>query len=172
MDTYSSADVSILADLYDGFESFVEVLGLAPDYAVFTLADDEREPLLPPIETEYVIAWALWVAAFRQGQTIAWSIYPVKDGCRIINQVVAMMERLGKFAPGITRRNALGIEFDNGSRIMVRSTSRDAWRGWSISHFIVHNLDPSDRRHEELLAYVAPVLCCGRDSRFITILPS
>jgi hypothetical protein len=84
-----------------------------------------------------VAIFSLWYAMFHPDKTIGIVSNKQLSAVDILNRFKIMYEELPVWLkPGVTEYQKLGIEFDNGTRILVSATSPDAFRGRTLNLLI------------------------------------
>ncbi|MFA5396830.1 MAG: hypothetical protein WC346_12555 [Methanogenium sp.] len=87
--------------------------------------------------TTTVSVYALWYAMFHPDKTIGIVSNKQSSAVDILNRFKIMYEELPVWLkPGVREYQKLGIEFDNGTRILVSATSQDAFRGRTLNLLI------------------------------------
>ncbi len=88
-------------------------------------------------KTTTVSVYALWYAMFHPDKTIGIVSNKQSSAVDILNRFKIMYEELPVWLkPGVREYQKLGIEFDNGTRILVSATSQDAFRGRTLNLLI------------------------------------
>ena len=78
--------------------------------------------------------YLLWFAIFNSEKTVAILANKQRTAKSIVDDIKAAYKELPDWMkPGITKWDALNLEFDNDSKIFASATSEDALRGESIS---------------------------------------
>jgi len=84
-----------------------------------------------------VAAYALWYAIFNADKTIGIVSNKQISAIDILHRITIMYEELPVWLkPGVESFGKMGIEFDNGTRILVSATSADAFRGRTINMLV------------------------------------
>jgi len=84
--------------------------------------------------TTLVSVYALWYAIFHEDKTLGIASNKQASAVDILNRFKTMYEELPVWLkPGVKEYQKLGIEFENGTRILVSGTSADTYRGRSLN---------------------------------------
>ena len=88
-------------------------------------------------KTVTVSAFALWYALFNNDKTIGIVSNKEKSAISILSKIKIMYEELPAWIkPGVGEYPKTSIDFDNGTKIMVSTTSSDAFRGETLNILI------------------------------------
>lgn len=118
-------------------------------------------------KTSVVAPFLMHSAIFKEDQNIAILANKREQATEILDRVKVCLESLPFFLkPGIVSYNKGSIEFDNGSKIFVGSSSSDAIRGKSVSLLYIDEacFIPND---VDFYTSTYPVVTSGKDSRVI-----
>ena len=102
-----------------------------------------RSPVLDIAMRDDVMTMMLWQMTFRNEQTILW--LSRRKRRTITDQLRNERNRLDAvWQPKMVQSNTEYVEFDNGSRMIVRALTEHAGRGMSMSHLVVDGCDIKD----------------------------
>jgi hypothetical protein len=102
-----------------------------------------RSPVLDIAIRDDAITMMMWQMTFRNDQTILWMSRQKRR--TITDHFRSERNRLDAiWQPKMVHSNTEYIEFDNGSRLIVRAMTEHAGRGMSMSHLVVDGCTPKD----------------------------
>lgn len=102
-----------------------------------------RSPVLDMAMRNDAMTMMLWQMTFRNEQTILWLSRQKRR--TITDQLRNERNRLDAvWQPKMVQSNTEYVEFDNGSRMIVRGITEYAGRGMSMSHLVVDGCDNKD----------------------------
>jgi len=85
-------------------------------------------------KTSIVAAYVLWYACFNTDKVVGIVSNKENSAKMILARLKRMYESLPMWLkPGVTEYQKTGIQFDNGTKIIISATSPDAFRGESIN---------------------------------------
>ena len=118
-----------------------------------------------------VAAYALWYAIFNADKTIGIVSNKQISAIDILHRITIMYEELPVWLkPGVESLGKMGIEFDNGTRILVSATSADAFRGRTINVLVADEF-AFVRKHvaDEFWSANYPTISASEEAKIIII---
>ena len=118
-----------------------------------------------------VSIYALWYAMFHADKTIGIVSNKQASAVDILNRFKIMYEELPFWLkPGVTEYQKLGIEFDNGTRILVSATSADAFRGRTLNLLVMDEFASVAKNiQDSFWAANYPTISQSKEGKIITI---
>jgi len=118
-----------------------------------------------------IAAYALWYAIFNSDKTIGIVSNKQISAIDILHRIAIMYEELPVWLkPGVESFGKMGIDFDNGTRILVSATSADAFRGRTINILIADEF-AFVRKHvaDEFWSANYPTISASEEAKIIII---
>lgn len=122
-------------------------------------------------KTTIVAAYALWYAIFNSDKNIGMVSNKESSAKRILDDIKRMYEGLPVWLkPGVTEYAKTSITFDNGTKLIISATTKDAFRGWPMNIVICDEFAfvPSNNA-EEFWASNYPTISSSTTSKIIII---
>lgn len=142
------------------------------------LANDQRICLVSSRQmgkTTMISIFALWYTTFTNDKTVLIVANKEKTAKEVLSRIRMAYELVPIWLKSpVTEWQKESIEFANGSKILISSTSSTAARGTSINCLIVDECAHIDEfKQEEFFASVLPVISSSKKSKiFITSTPN
>jgi hypothetical protein len=88
-----------------------------------------------------IALYALWVAMFERDQTIVFAPTRLSAGMDLLDRIRFAIDALPPYLrPTLTVRNKTTLEFDNGSRMLIRTPNTNMCRGMGVNLMIFDEL--------------------------------
>lgn len=125
----------------DGYESILSIKNLHTEESMYDLELEDDNHLyytngITSHNTEVISAYLLWFALFHDTKTIIVTSNVLKSAKEVITKIADAYELVPDWLkPGISEDdfNKESLSFDNKSRIIAQSTSKDSCRGYAVS---------------------------------------
>jgi hypothetical protein len=118
-----------------------------------------------------VATYVLWYACFHSDKVIGIVSNKESAAKMILSRIKRMYEQLPNWLkPGVTEYQKTGVQYDNGTRIIISATSPDAFRGESINCLVCDEFAfvPGNQA-EEFWAANYPTISASTKSKIIII---
>ena len=122
-------------------------------------------------KTTIVAAYVLWYACFHQDKVVGIVSNKETSAKMILSRFKRMYEQLPVWLkPGVTEYQKTGVQYDNGTRIVISATSADAFRGETINCLVCDEFAfVPNNQAEEFWASNYPTISASTKSKIIII---
>lgn len=118
-----------------------------------------------------VAAYVLWYACFHENKVIGIVSNKESAAKMILSRIKRMYEQLPNWLkPGVTEYQKTGVQYDNGTKIIISATSPDAFRGETLNCLVCDEFAfvPGNQA-EEFWASNYPTISASKESKIIII---
>lgn len=150
-------------------------------YCGITLSEDQKsflhrlksngkiETFLPEKErNEIMVCVYTHTIVFKFNKYLVISAFNLTQSKSHLDKIRKMVSSLpDHLRPIIEINNQLELGYDNGNKILVRSMNPNSFRGMNVSVIWVDALYVNMKSMEELETSVLPVICAGRDNKYV-----